>query len=558
MTTPELGTGTGTSAGIPATVPTLHITHTDDPTVLARNAAEDYSLHIVPRSWRIGRMSTAMVWTGLMSAMFFVVVGATVALAVGTVNSLIGIALSVAAYGLINQVASKVANESGTSVSQFSRAMFGRIGSAFAAALFGITIMYYVVAEGSIVASALHAFFADRGWVAPTAVWSLVVVAYQAPLAWRGVTAWLDKLNGLLLPLYCLGLVGSVVWAIVKYGYSNDWLTPAPESASDLGVPGWWYAFVIYMGVWVVTMMVWDFARYGRNEDADFNAKVTFGTPYYVITLLVNAAVGMFLVETIQVDGPLSEESAIIGVVGMMGIWGLLWVFASQTRVNAGNFYLSSTNFQNFFARTVKWSMPRVFWLGVVAVLVYLMMLTNVLTWINTSLQYQGAFIVGWVAIMLVHAAWMKRNGIAYNRVEIRPGRVPAVNPAGLGAWVVSALVGVVMVASGGNAAAVWAPPVAFLLAGGIYAVALRFAKLSWFTMERPFDPRTEVEAAGEDPWEARIECYRCGDAYVAFEMDRDPSHNHAAICLACASDDREFQKAADAEAKEYAERKEL
>lgn len=31
-----------------------------------------------------------------------------------------------------------------------------------------------------------------------------------------------------------------------------------------------------------------------------------------------------------------------------------------------------------------------------------------------------------------------------------------------------------------------------------------------------------------------RIECHGCGDSYIAFEMDRDPSNGHRAICLAC------------------------
>ncbi|NED63541.1 thiamine permease, partial [Streptomyces sp. SID10244] len=89
-----------------------------------------------------------------------------------------------------------------------------------------------------------------------------------------------------------------------------------------------------YMGVWVVTMMAWDYARFGRPQDAKFNAQVSFGTPFYIVTLLINAAVGMFLAQTISIAGPLSEESAILGVIGMMGFWGLLWVFVSQTRVN--------------------------------------------------------------------------------------------------------------------------------------------------------------------------------------------------------------------------------
>ncbi|MGI5218151.1 purine-cytosine permease family protein [Nocardia sp. CA-290969] len=520
-------------------LPDLVVSTQDDPKVLERAAAEDYSLHIVPLSWRSGPASVSMAWFGLMSAMFWVVVGSTVTLSVGTVDTLIGIALSAVSYGAINSIVARYAARTGTSVSLFSRALFGRVGSAFAAALFGITITYYVVAEGAIVASALHAYLPAL----PMAVCCLLVVLYQAPLAMRGVNTWLDKINGLLLPLYLLGLVGSVVWAIARYGYSNDWLTYEPAGSGDLGVPGWWFAYTVYMGVWVVTMMAWDFARFGRPGDAVFNGRVTFGTPFYVMTLLVNGMVGIFLAHTIEIAGPLNEESAILGIVSMMGIWGLLWVVASQTRVNTGNFYLASTNFQNFFARAAKITLPRVFWLGVTAVIVYVMMLTDVLTWILQALTYQGVIIVSWVAIALTHIL-VHRGAAALP--EVRPGRVPAVNPAGLGAWVVSSAVGIAMVAFGGGTGSVWAPPVSCLLAALLYGVALRRSRPHWFTLDRPFDPQDEVA----DPWETRIRCHRCGDSYVAVEMDRDPSAGHQAICLACASDTPSFLRAAEAEAR--------
>ncbi|MFF0815198.1 purine-cytosine permease family protein [Rhodococcus sp. NPDC003318] len=523
-------------------VPTLALSSTDDPKVLERAAAEDYSLHIVPLSWRSGRLSVSMAWFGLMSAMFWVVVGSTVTLSVGTVDTIIGIALSTVTYGAINSVAARYAARTGTSVSLFSRALFGRAGSAFAAALFGITITYYVVAEGAIVASALHAYVPTL----PIAVCCLIVVLYQAPLAMRGVTTWLDKINGLLLPLYLVGLVGSVVWAITRYGYSNDWLTYEPADAVDFGVPGWWFAFTVYMGVWVVTMMAWDFARFGRPEDAKFNGRITFGTPFYVMTLLANALVGIFLAHTIDIEGALDEESAILGIVAMMGFWGLLWVVVSQTRVNTGNFYLASTNLQNFFARVFKLTLPRVFWLAVVAVVVYVMMLTNVLSWILQALSYQGVIIVSWVAIAMTHIALTSNGrGRALAAAEFRPGRVPAVNPAGVVAWGASSLTGIVMVAFGGTSGTVWAPPVSCVLAAALYTVALRFSRPWWFTLDRPLDPRNEVD----DPWESRVECHRCGDSYIAYEMDRDPSAGHQAICLACASNTPGFLRAAEAEA---------
>lgn len=535
---------TDNHSGPPGIAP-LDITHQDDPKVLEKAGAEDYSLHAVPLSWRSSRGSLSMAWFALMSAMFFVVVGSTVTLAVGTVDTLIGLGLSVVVYGVISDVASRYANRSGTSVALFSRAVFGQIGAAFAAGLFGLTITWYAVAEGAIVALALHEYFGGP----PMAIWYLIVVAYQAPLVMRGVRVWLDKINGVLLPLYVLGLIASVIWAISEVGYSNDWLTYEPVQQVVTSVPGWWFTFTVYMGVWVVVMMAWDYARFGRNEDAKFNGRISFGMPFYLMTLLINSLVGIFLAHSIAIEGELSEASAIVAIVGLMGFWGALWVWASQTRINTANFYLASSNWQNFFARAFHLVLPRTVWLVVVAVVVYLLMLTDVLSWLLKALTYQGVVIVGWVAIVMTHIAWSHIRKIKPNQTEFRPGRVPLVNPAGMSAWLISSVVGIVLVAFAGDFGAIWAPPITCVLAAGIYALSIMFAKESWFIMRRPHDPRTEVD----DCWEARVRCGYCQNAYIAYEMDRDPSNGHEPICLACASDHTRFLQSARAEADEYA-----
>ncbi|WP_283179195.1 cytosine permease [Gemmobacter sp. 24YEA27] len=144
------------------TYPAPDIIFHDEPEVLREAAAEDFSLHIVPPSWRSSRFSLSMAWFGLMSAMFWVVVGSMVALTVGTINTLIGIALSTIVYGILCGIAARFAARSGTSVALFSRAVFGQVGATFAALLFGVTITYYAIAEGSIVAIALQDYFGGR------------------------------------------------------------------------------------------------------------------------------------------------------------------------------------------------------------------------------------------------------------------------------------------------------------------------------------------------------------------------------------------------------------
>ena len=221
-----------------SSIPKPEIIYQDEPEVLRQAAAEDFSLHIVPPTWRSSKFSLSMAWFGLMSAMFWVVVGSTVALTVGTVNTLIGIALSTVVYGILCNVAARFAARSGTSVALFSRAVFGQVGATFAALLFGVTITYYAIAEGSIVAIALQDYFGG-----PMSLWYFIVCLYSAPLVMRGVRTWLDRINGILLPLYVFGLIACVIWAISRHGYSSDWLTQLPVGGAELGVPGWWFAF---------------------------------------------------------------------------------------------------------------------------------------------------------------------------------------------------------------------------------------------------------------------------------------------------------------------------
>lgn len=109
-----------------SSVPKPDIIYQDEPGVLRQAAAEDFSLHIVPPTWRSSRFSLAMAWFGLMSAMFWVVVGSTVALSVGTVDTLIGIALSTVVYGVLCNVAARFAARSGTNVALFPERFSGR------------------------------------------------------------------------------------------------------------------------------------------------------------------------------------------------------------------------------------------------------------------------------------------------------------------------------------------------------------------------------------------------------------------------------------------------
>lgn len=198
--------------------PELEVSHTDDPRVVEAARTEDYSLHAVPRTWRNSRSPLMMAWYAVLSAMFFLIVSATTALAVGSVNTIIGMALSVLVTGMFNYYTSRYAARTGLTVALFSRSIFGQYGAALATLIFGATAVYYAVFEGSVVAVAFDEYFGGL----PLQGWYLGVVLLTVPLVIGVVGAWLDKVNGVLLPFYYVGIVAAIVVALIKHGYSNE------------------------------------------------------------------------------------------------------------------------------------------------------------------------------------------------------------------------------------------------------------------------------------------------------------------------------------------------
>ena len=183
----------------------------DDTTELA------FSDRPVPYTGRMARMPLTMAWWAVCSAMFYLVIAASLALAYGARNAIIGLVLSVIAYGAVNAVLVRHSIRTGLSVSLFSRILLGRSGAAVATLIFFATAIYYGVFEGSVIAVALREY---AGISYPLA--ALVVAVYSVALIFGSIQNWLDRFNGALLPFFLLGLVAAVVLAIAEFGYSEN------------------------------------------------------------------------------------------------------------------------------------------------------------------------------------------------------------------------------------------------------------------------------------------------------------------------------------------------
>jgi hypothetical protein len=258
--------------------------------------------------------------------------------------------------------------------------------------------------------------------------------------------------------------------------------------------------------------------------------------------------VGIFLVQTIPHQGELSEVSVVLALVALMGLAGVAFIWVTQTRINTANFYVASTNLQSFSARILKFELPRAVWVILAGAIVYALMLANLFSFLLEALRYQGAFVTGWLTILVAHVIIARRQGEDPRSVEFRPGRLPQVNLVGFIPWLIASGLGVGLLAQETPWVDTWALPIDAGVALVLYLLARAIARPSWETMARPNDPRQTVE----DPWSARIRCAQCGAHYLAAEIDRDPSNEQQPICAACAATSLRLYGAAHREARAF------
>ncbi|MFV0408545.1 MAG: purine-cytosine permease family protein [Paracoccus sp. (in: a-proteobacteria)] len=423
----------------------------------------EFSNRPVPREQRMGAFPLMMAWWSVCSAMFYLVIAATLAMAYGAKNAIIGLILTVIAYAIVNAILSRHSIRTGMSVSLFSRILLGRSGAAVATLIFFATAIYYAVFEGSVIAVALREY---AGVSYPLA--ALIVVVYSVALIFGSIQNWLDKFNGILLPFYLIGLLVAVGLSVSEYGYSNEWLNLGPEGGAPTG--GWWDCFVAYMGVWILMMFTYDYARFGKAEDAGFHARINFGAPFYLVAFMLNGLIGIFLAANLPTGGELSEVSVVFALIQLMGIAGLLFVWISQTRINTANYYLATVNMESFVDTAFRFHLPKWVWACVVGTITYILMLADVFAYIFQALAYQGIFVVAWVGIALVHILKSDSPEKTEDQIIVDLETAPTVNSAGLTAWLAASGVGLVLHFMDGIVSS-FSAPATFVVAGLVYAV---------------------------------------------------------------------------------------
>lgn len=514
-------------AGTTGRVAALELSRTDDPRVLGDQHHDDYANHVVPRSVRVGKWQLSMSFWSLLSAMVWLFYGALASSLFGSWNAIIAMVLAVVVYSAVGGIITRWCIRTGLNATLLSRQTFGVLGAIFVALLLTINMVYYAVFESSTLAVAFHSY--TPTW--PIEAWYAIVCVLMLPLMLGGVQTFMAKLNGGLLPFYYIGLIAAVITTAIRFPVGTAWLDfggiVPPEARA---YPGWVLAFMLYMGLFILMPTTANFARLGKVEDEKFHSVVSFGPVFHSLLLLVNGVVGIFLVRSVIPNEPAAETGVVTAILSSMGVVGLILIVVSQARINTLNYYEASTNASRFIGSLTGRRVPRLALVLGLTVIVFLLMFTNVFSYIQAMLGWQAAFMVGWAGILVTHLILTR----GWSGTEFRAQRTSRVT-AGFVAWLISAGVAIALEEVPGVPAqlSAIAPVFALVIAVGLYILAFKLAP----GLKHPAvsDIRDEV-----DPWADYVKCGHCEKSYIAYEMDRNEhaSDQHA-LCDACAIGNR-------------------
>lgn len=404
----------------------------------------NFSEMAVPLSARLGRWKIAMSFWSILSAMVWLFYGALVSSLYGTKDAVVAIVLSVVFYSVLNILTTRLGIRRGLNTALLTNSIFGRWGALLTALLVGATTLYYAVFESSVLAVGFHTYF-NAGDIR---LWYAFVVLGMLPLMLGSVQSWMGKINGILLPFYAVGLAATLIAAFVKFGNGWAWLDVAgvvPQASHML--PGWVLGFILYMGNFILMPTTIDFARFAKQEDEKFHEHVTFGWVFYVLLIFVNSVAGIYLVQTVLPNSHASETGVVQAIIASLGFWGLLLIVVSQTRINTLNYYLSTTNLERVLNAYSRWRLPRIVWVSVVALAVFLLMLTDVFSYIGTAMIWQGVLLVGWFGVVLTHFGFSARN--SKTKLAVHDDQTPRIR-WGLFAWIVPSVIGIVLLQASG------------------------------------------------------------------------------------------------------------
>ncbi len=507
---------------------------------VANETLEDYALRYTPRSFRKwSEMRVANTAFGALSFLALEAIGGAIALNYGFGNALWAILVVGLITFLTSLPISIYAAKHGVDMDLLTRgAGFGYLGSTLTSLIYASFTFIFFALEAAIMGLALQMLF---GWTLPLCyvVSSLVII----PLVTHGITL-ISRLQMWTQPVWLLLWVApfiAVLWHRPQAYVEFTSLAGRVSGDSSFSLPAFGMAATVAFSLILQVGEQVDFLRFlpektKANRVRWWTAVLVAG-PGWVIPGMLKMLAGAFLAylalqREIPVDRaiePTQMYLAAFSEVFSSPDWALgatvLFVVLSQVKINVTNAYAGSLAWSNFFARLTHSHPGRVVWLVFNVLIAVLLMTLGVFGALERVLGLYSNVAIAWVGALVADLAINKPMGWSPKGIEFKRAHLYDINPVGLGATLLAAVVAVVVhIGVLGEAWTPWAPFIALGLAMTVSPL------LAWATGGRYYLARQPQAqwAPGQ-----MVRCTVCENSFESEDIATCPAYE-APICSLC------------------------
>jgi purine-cytosine permease-like protein len=372
-----------------------------------REAAEDYALRKVPAHWKRPAFSFAISLSGLTSSVFFLSLGGQLTLTFGFPAAMAAFVAGTVLGWLGSAVIARVTSMTGLDLDLITRGSgFGFLGSAVTSLIYAVNWMMYAAIEAAYLGTALH----SQWPVLPSTVWFLLTAFVSVPICWYGFTQ-NDFVQRWLAPIFLVGLGLLVFEEINRSTAHPSFGSPGLTALGFFGALG-----ALLPNVVIQILGTGDFARFIRKTEVK---RAMVVGPFVVIAAvyLISFPLGAVLA---LYSGSASPAGYLTSVLGLFGV---IWIIATQLRINNMNFYSGSLALANFASRVLHWVPGRRFWVFFTGVAAFVGATLNVENHLVSVVSFIGIFCLAWLGVLIADICVIKpRLRVPPSYVEHRRG----------------------------------------------------------------------------------------------------------------------------------------
>ncbi|MCF3640926.1 ATP-binding protein [Rhizobium sp. TRM95111] len=518
---------------------------------VANQTLEDYALRFTAKSAR--RFSSDRISQTAIGAISFLAleaIGGAITMSYGTTNAIAAILVASLMILVVGLPISRYAIRHGVDIDLLTRgASFGYIGSTLTSLIYASFTFILFAIEASIMSGALELALGIPLWIGYI-ISSVVVI----PLVTHGVRL-ISKFQLVTQPFWIiLNILPFVFIAFADWEKVGEWLAYSGLHHAS-GPPGTYAAFnIVEFGaasavIFALMAQIGEQVDFLRFLPPDGQRKlhhriaVFLAGSGWVIVGAPKLIAGSFLVVLALSAGVPSTRAAdpaqmYYTAFGYMIPWDMAamllmvaFVVVSQLKINVMNAYAGSLAWSNFFSRLTHSHPGRVIWLVFNVVIALLLMELGIYRLLEETLGVFSIIAMAWLCTISADLFVNKPLGLAPPGIEFKRAHLYDINPVGLGAMALSAMVALAAhFGAFGDIAASLAPYIAAVVA------FVASPAIAWAT-----DGKYYLARKPRRSWHLKpsITCSICEHPFEPEDMAWCPAYAAPICSLCCSLDSR-------------------